>query len=119
MKTPAFFITILFLSLSLIQANAQTFQAKKAGGFNAQSGQETSETFEVEGKTFAIFATAKGTKYVQAKSAAGNIYPVWMFKPTGLKHEGKDVYVSSKGTYCIYKLTKAGYPYPVWLEKTE
>lgn len=115
MKNAIFTFALIFAAIT---TNAQTFTALTAStGFNVETGEPTGERFNVDGKTFDIYETGKGSKYIKCQSAkTGSSYPVWIGKETEFEHDGRKVYQSKKGSYCIYKLSdKTGNPYPVWL----
>jgi hypothetical protein len=108
---------IMFTS---IIANSQTFAPKGGGGggFDASTGDATTESVTIDGKTFSLMATESGSRYIKCTSArTGNDYAVWVGTPTEYKHEGRVVYKSSKGSFCIFKISdKSGNPYAVWLD---
>lgn len=113
MKTLLVVLVSLMLGLTM---QAQTFTEKSSGGgFNVESGTLTQDNITVDGKTFDIYTTSKGSKFVKAISAKGNEYPVWIGEPTGKSFEGNDVYQFKSGSYAYFKLSKTGYPYAKYL----
>lgn len=108
---------IMFTS---IIANSQTFAPKGGGGggFDASTGDATTESVTIDGKTFSLMETESGSRYIKCTSPkSGKDYAVWVGTPTEFKHEGRVVYKSSKGSYCIFKISdKSGNPYAVWLD---
>ena len=114
MKTLLVLIVSLMLGLTI---QAQTFTEKSSGGgFNVESGTPIPDNITVEGKTFNMFVTKTGSKYVKAISVKGNEYAVWIGEPTGKTHEGHAVYQFKSGTYAYYKLTASGYPSARYLD---
>ena len=105
------------LLVCTIAANGQNYVKKGGFRFDVEKSTKTSETLTVENKTFDIYVTDKGAKFVKAISKAGKPYPVWIGADTGDKFEGRKVYVYKSNQHCYYKLTKSGFPYPVYLEK--
>ena len=106
---------VLFATLFLafaVTLSAQTFTPKvsKGGGFNVESGQATAESFTCEGKSFPVWVTATGSKFVKATSAKGTSYPVWLGEVTEHSFEGSPVYRFKSGTFAYYKLTATGFP---------
>jgi len=118
MKKSAFMIA--FIALTSIM-NAQTFAAKASGGFDANAGTLTTESMVIDGQSFSIHETDKGSKYIKCLSPrTGNDYAVWIGSETSHTHDGSKVYQSKKGTYCVYKISSnTGNPYPKWLDMTE
>lgn len=97
---------------------AQEFEVVKSRGFDVENGEKLNETITVDGKTFDLFATSKGSKYMKLKSPrTGNWYAVWVGSKTGKQFEGRDVYKSKRGKYCVFIISKnTGNPYPKWLK---
>jgi hypothetical protein len=113
-------LVIALITLASI-VNAQSFTAKASGGFDANTGVLTTESIVIDGQSFSIHETGKGSKYIKCLSPrTGNDYAVWVGSKTSHSYEGSTVYQSKKGTYCVYKLSpKTGNPYPKWLDMTE
>lgn len=111
---------ILFITVSLGAQPDFTIKSSNSGGFDVESGTTTSETFQVEGKTFDVFTTKSGSKYVKGISKSGKQYPIWIGEETEhtFNYEGKEypVRVFKSGSYCFFLLSSKGYPYPRWLE---
>lgn len=117
MKTLLVVLVSLMLGLTI---QAQTFTEKtSSGAFNTESGTLTQDNITVEGKTFDVYVTSKGSKYVKAISAKGSQYPVWIGEPTGKSFEGHPVYQFKSGTYAYFKLTAKGYPNARYLNSSE
>jgi len=114
-------IFTLVLALASVALSAQTFSSKttSGGGFDADSGVLTAETFIVDGQSYPLYETEGGSKYMKLKSArTGNSYAVWIGTATEYMFEGRTVYQSKSGSYCVYVLSaNSGNPYPKWLEK--
>ena len=115
-----FTIALVIYLFATTAVNAQTFEAVKKG-FDVESGEKTAEKITIDGKTFDVLKTAKGSKYVVLLSPrTGNHYPLWIGKDTGLKHDGRKVYQMKSGKYCIYVTSKkTGNPYAKWLKVKE
>ena len=113
-------LVIALITLASI-VNAQTFAAKASGGFDANAGTLTTESMVIDGQSFSIHETGKGSKYIKCLSPrTGNDYAVWIGSETSHTHDGSKVYQSKKGTYCVYKVSPStGNPYPKWLDMTE
>jgi hypothetical protein len=119
MRYFAIVIGFLLLLVMPFMATAQNFSEKSSNGFNVESGTATSEKFTVEGKSFDVFVTSNGSKYIKAIATSGNPYPVWVHSATSGNFKGNTVYKSKKGSYCYYTLGKNGFPTPRWLEETQ
>ena len=115
MKKGLLFITAIIVFA--VGAKAQEFEVKKSSGFkfDVDAGATTGENIIVDGKTFEMFETTSGSRYVKAVSKTGNLYPVWIGTDTGKFFESRKVYKSKSGSYCVFKLTKSGYPHATWL----
>jgi len=113
---------IFTLALVAIATTAftQTFVSKtsKGGGFDVESGIETGRSINIDGATFSLFETPKGSSYIKCTSPrTGNAYAIWIGRETAHTHEGRKVYQSNSGSYCVYKISSnSGNPYPVWLD---
>lgn len=77
----ALVLTLVLSLLTVGLSQAQTFAPVKSGGggFDVESGTATGQSVTVDGKTFDIFKTSKGSQYIKCKSAkSGRYYPVWL-----------------------------------------
>jgi|9_EtaG_2_1085328.scaffolds.fasta_scaffold170224_1 hypothetical protein len=112
--------TLALVAIAAIAFTQRTFVSKtsKGGGFNVESGLSTGRSINIDGTTFSLFETKKGSTYIKCKSPrTGNDYAVWVGKSTAHTHEGRKVYISNSGSYCVYKISSnSGNPYPVWLD---
>ncbi len=116
-------IFTIMLAVASVALNAQTFTAKTSsgGGFNADSGTLTNETFIVDGQSYELWSTESGSRYVKLISPrTGKTYPIWVGTPTEHTFEGRTVYRSKKGSYCVYiSSAKSEISfYAKWLDKS-
>ena len=117
-------LSILVVALMVTCAlSAQNFKKKASGGggFNidAPGIEQTQETIHIDGKSFQILKTDKGSPFIKCLSPnSGKYYPVWIGKPTEHTFEGRKVYQMKSGTYCVYQISKKTHnPYAVYLDE--
>ena len=112
-------IFILFIALSFsASAQLQFEAASSGGGFNVSSGVDINQTIMVDGTSYDIFETAKGSKYIICNSPkTGNDYPVWIGTATNHSFEGREVRQSKSDKYFILiKSKNTGNPYAKYLK---
>ena len=97
----------------------KNYEKEKKPGLNydVSQGIQTDQVLTVEDKTFEIYKTDSGIKFIKAETKSGRAYPVWIGEKTNDTFEGNAVYRTRNNNYCIFELSKAGYPRPVFLDK--
>lgn len=112
-------ICVFFLSLAFIfTANSQTVTFKaQTFGFDVESGSNTGKTIEVDGKSYQVFKTAKGSEYIKSVGQKGQ-YPVWIGveSPTLKDENGKAIRLSKSGKAAVLYTKGNGYPGVRYLE---
>lgn len=124
MKQFILILSVLFLGLIIPSTQntfAQTLQFEEikssGGGFDVNSGELTNETVTVDGKSYQLYKTKAGARYIKCNSPkTGNDYPVWVGTKTSHTYDGRTVYKSKKGSYSILKISSTGNPYNKWLK---
>lgn len=114
------FLVLILTAFSSPMLSQELVPVSTAGkGFDVNSGSQTELKFEVEGKSFDVFTTAAGSKYVKGISTTGSEYAIWIGEESNLKYDGKQARVFKSGSYAIFTLNSRGYPSPKWLKKKE
>lgn len=110
-------LIFLFLMMLSLGISAQTLKPITAGGFNVESGErsQTEANITIDGKTFEVFESRSGSKYVKSVSKKGKPYPVWIGEASDVPYQGKKTRIYKSGTYGLLYLNKNGYPSVKWL----
>jgi hypothetical protein len=77
-----------------------------SSGFNVESGSKLQSPLVLDGETFDVFETVKGSKYVKLTSKKGNIYPYWIGEPNGDTFQNKEVRASKSGNLFTLRVNK-------------
>lgn len=86
--------------------------------FDVTSGTDTGETITIDGTSYEVLQTEKGSRYITLTSSkSGNDYPLWVGNPTEESYDGRTIYVMSSGSKCVYVVGKSGNPYSLWLKE--
>lgn len=116
-------LTILVVALMVTcMVSAQNFKKKASGGggfdIDAPGIEKTQEMMKIDGKSYEVFKTDKGSAFIKCLSPnSGKYYPVWIGRETEHTFEGRKVYQMKSGTYCVYQISKkTGNPYAVYLD---
>lgn len=112
----ALFVLMLSMVITILTANAQFKEVSSSGGgFNIENGIATQDIIVVQGVTFPLMKTSKGSLFVVAISSTGKEYPVWVGEATNEKYNGQAVRKFNSGKYAYFILNKNGYPYAKYL----
>lgn len=113
-------LIFMFVSLALQgQDLSSTYTDKQKTGktFNVESGTKTAENIVIEGSTFSVYETSKGTKFLKGKTAEGQAYPIWIGEKTSETFQGYPVRIFKSGTKFYLKINGQGNPSPRYLAK--
>lgn len=110
--------TVLRLFLAVLMVSALGVGASTAQDrFGLESAVKTGEKITIDGKAYDVFATAKsGSQFIKLTSSHGNVYALWIGKPTGQVVDGKEIRVTSTGKHFIFAVSKNGNPYNKYLK---
>jgi hypothetical protein len=88
--------------------------------FDATSGIATGDNVTIEGTSYEVLETEKGSRYVMLTSSrTGNAYALWIGTPTAEQFDGRTIYEFESGSKCVYIMGKTGNPYSKWLSEED
>lgn len=109
-------IILLLAVTGLSSVQAQSFTEKQSSGFDISTAVDNGITIDIEGETFDVYQTNKGSQFIKAVSSKGKDYPLWIGSKTTHEFDGKPVRQFNSGTYCYLHL-KDGKPRVKYLDK--
>jgi len=115
-----YFLTLSALLVATMTFGQTSYAPIKSSGvvFDITSGSDTGETIDIDGNSYGVFQTEKGSRYITLTSSkSGNDYPLWVGSATDETYEGRTIYVMSSGSKCVYVVGKSGNPYSLWLKE--
>lgn len=112
-------IALVAVALTAQAQDSKYTAAKRTGGGDFGISTATvSGDIQIEGKSFDIYTTNSGSRFIKLKSPkTGGVYAVWLGEQTGDVHDGQPVMITKSGKPFILKVSAStGNPYPVWLQ---